>query len=626
MADVFNIGISALISSQRQLSTTSHNIANVHTEGYSRQRTELVQRPPQAAGGSFFGSGVEVSAVNRITDQFLVTQLRTANTNAANATTMLNFASQLDDIVGDGTFTSSLEQFFSALQDANSNPASISSREVLLSAAQSFSARFNQLEARLSATARGINDSIEGTVNDINSIASAISDLNEDIVLALGRSQGEPPNDLLDQRELLVSDLAKLVGVETLQQEDGAINVFIGSGQLIVASESHIPLVTQPNPLNGTQLEVAVSSGSTTSIVSNLITNGELGAALSFRDDMLEPARNAVGRLAAVLATSFNAQHREGLDLNDELGGDVFRLGNARVNADPSNAGSISVAIDTANIGALGTSDYRLTHDGADFTLTDLSDGSSQTLAGAGPFTVDGMVINVTGAPAAGDVYLLQPTKELARDMSVLVSSARDFALARPNRTTAGATNIGAGVISDPTVLDITDANLLSSTQLVFNDPPTTFQINGVGPLVPYTDGGNIDMNGWRIQISGDPEPGDTFTVAANFGGAGDNGNGLVLADLQATKIADGATATYQEAFSQLIGSVGAKTQQTQLSRDALLVLQENAQSTRDSLSAVNLDEEAAQLLRFQQAYTAAAEVIATANETFDSLLSAVRS
>ena len=625
MANVFNIGISALLSSQRQLSTTSHNIANVNTDGYSRQRAELTQLPAQTLGNLSLGSGVRVAEVSRIADQFLVNQLRSANTNEAKASAYLNFASQIDDLVGDSRFTSSIEGFFAAVQDANGNPASISAREVLLNSAQSIATQFNDLEQRLSASARAINGGIEAAVASINGLSKSIADINGDIVLALGRSKGEPPNDLLDQRERLVGELSRLVGVNTLEQEDGMLNVFIGSGQLIVAGTTDLPLVTIPNPLDGTRLEVAATAGGTSSVVSQLITNGELGAALEFRDDLLEPARNAVGRLAAAFAISFNEQHREGFDLDDNFGVDVFSLGLPQVNADPANTGSVTVALDTTNVASLTTADYRLSHDGTDFALLNLLDGTTQTLTGAGPFNVDGMTISITAPPAAGDVYLLQPTKSVARNMAVTISSARDFALARPNRTSASFANIGDAGISSPAVLDVTDPNLLVATQLVFNDPPTTFQVGGAGPLIPYTSGSDIDINGWRVQISGAPEPGDTFNIDANVGGAGDNGNGLILGDLQLTKIIDGFSSSYQDAYSQLVGAVGSKTQQTQLSRDALRVLQENAQASRDSLSAVNLDEEAANLLRFQQAYAAAAQMISVANETFDSLLAAVR-
>jgi flagellar hook-associated protein 1 FlgK len=496
---------------------------------------------------------------------------------------------------------------------------------VALNSAQSFATRFSDLDRRFGAIARDLNGAIEASVKQINSLSSAIADINDQIMRGLGATSGEAPNDLIDQRDRLVQNLSELTGVTTIAQENGALNVFIGAGQAVVTDLTSIPLVTVPGKLDGTRLEVATTGGGAVSVVSQSITNGELGAALDFRDDVLDPARNSIGRLAATLAVTFNEQHREGFDLNDNFGRDFFSIGTPNVSADPTNTGSITVALDTADIGSLTTADYRLTHDGTDFTLLNLAENTAQTLSGAGPFSVDGLTITVTGAPAAGDVYVVQPTKSIARNMSVAVTDPRELALARPNRTSVAAANIGSGEISPPTVLDVADANLLTTTQLVFNDPPTTYQVNGAGPLIAYTGGTNIDINGWRVQVSGSPEAGDTFTVAANLGGAGDNGNGLMLTELQLAKILDGASTTYQESYSKLVGRVGSKTQELQLSRDAMRVLRENAKASRDSLSAVNLDEEAAQLLRFQQAYSAAAEVISIANDTFSSLLAAVR-
>lgn len=625
MANVFNVGISALITAQRQLTTTSHNIANVNTEGFTRQRVEQSQFPPQEISNGFLGNGVRISEISRLANEFLIGQLRTATANEAKASVFSDLASGVDTMLGDNTVTGAFEDFFAAMQDASGDPASISAREVLLNSAQSFAARFQDLDLRLDAIAQDSNGAIRSGVGQINSLASAIADLNQQITGALGSSAGAPPNDLLDQRDRLISELATITGVNILEQENGALNVFIGSGQPVVAGVTAIPLEAVPNPLDGSRLEIATMSGGTSSIVSSSLTGGELGGLLEFREDILANAQNSIGRLGASLAVSFNEQHREGLDLNANFGRDIFSFSAPQVNADLSNTGSVSVAIDSANIGDLTTADYRLNHDGTNFSLVNLSDNTTQTLTGAGPFNVDGMTITVTSAPAAGDSYAIYPTRSLARNMTVTITDPREIALARPNRTSVALTNVSSAEISNAQVLDVTDANLLTSANLIFNDPPTTFQLDGAGPLLPYSSGGDIDINGWRVQITGSPEPGDTFTVAANSGGAGDNGNGHALANLQLTKILDGATATYQESFSHLVGQVGSKTAETQLTRDAMQVLKENAKASRDSLSAVNLDEEAAQLLRFQQAYTAAAEVISIANETFASLLAAVR-
>ena len=625
MVDVFNVGISALNASQRQLSTTGHNIANVNTEGYSRQRVDQVQRVPQFFGNGFVGKGVEVNTIERLANDFLTTQVRNATTNEAESDKFLTLSSLVDSLLGDGTLPLAVQNFLNATQDVADDPSSIPARSVLIDNGHTLAARFDDINANLSAISDNVNDEIANAVIEINSLASAVADLNEDIVKALGTSQGQPPNDLLDRRETLVRELSRITAVDTVEQGDGAINIFIGNGLSIVQGNTPIDLTTLPDPLDGTRLEVGYEVAGVISPISDLLPNGELGGVLRFRESVIDRARNEIGRMAATVAVSFNEQHRQGLDLNGNLGGDFFSILSPQVNADPANSGSISVQLDVANIGNLSASDYRLTYDGANYTLLDIQNETNQTLSGAGPFNVDGFTITVTGAPAAGDSYIIQPTKQLSRSIDVVVSDPNTLALALPVRAEASLNNIGNAEINADQVLDVSDPQLLTTTQLIFNDPPSTFQINGAGPLIPFTSGSDIDLNGWRVQISGSPEPGDVFTISQNTAGAGDNANALRLNEVLNAEILEGGTATAQDAYGQLVSFVGSATQQAQVSRDALATLRENAEGARNSLSAVNLEEEAANLIRFQQSYQAAAELISAGNQMFQSLLGAIR-
>ena len=625
MVGILNIGVSALNASQRQLTTTGHNIANVNTDGYSRQRVEQLQRAPQFTGAGFVGQGVQISTIERLASDFLTEQVRNSTTNEGESRAFLTLSSQVDNLLGDGTFTKALRDFSNSAQDVADDPASIPARAVLLDQAQSLAARFSDLNTNLSAVSENVNEQITEAVGDINSIASSIADLNKDIVRALGTSQGQPPNDLLDQRERLVKELATITSVDTNQQRDGALNVFIGNGLSVVQSGASIPLTTFPNELDGTRLEVGYDAAGTISPIGDLLPSGELGGVLKFRDSLIDPARNAIGRIAATIAVTFNEQHNQGLDLNGNLGGDLFSIRSPRVNPNPANTGAISVALDTSSIGELTTSDYRLTYDGSDFTLLDLSTETSQTLSGGGPFNLNGISITLAGAATAGDSYLIQPTKGLSSNIGVLIRDPNELALALPVRAEAELSNIGDASIEVDQILDAADPLLLATTQFVFNDPPTTYQVNGAGPLIAFSSGADIDLNGSRVQINGAPQPGDVFTVSKNTSGAGDNGNALRLNDVLQEKTINGGNATPQDAFGEIVASVGSATQQSRVSQDALASLRENAESARNSLSAVNLDEEAANLIRFQQSYQAAAELISTANQLFQSLLGAVR-
>ena len=627
MTNLFQVGVSALLSNQRALSTTSHNIANVSTPGYSRQRVELAGREPQLLNGSFFGRGVEVTSVTRIVDLFLQSQLRVSTTNHRQIQVFNEFAGQINNLVADPNagLSPALQGFFSGLQALADDPASAPARQVFLSDAETMVARFNDQSGRLVDISNAVNFRVETTVDEINSVATAIADLNRAVVLAKGAGQGEAPNDLLDQREVLLTRLSELVGTTVIKQDDGSTNVTVGNGQALIIGADTQALSVVNSPLDASRREVAFTIGGSQIVISGQLSGGELGGTLTFRDDMLEPARNALGRVAAVLALTINAQHREGMDLDGNLGGDLFSLPAADVLASGTNTGTLAVSLDPNNLGALTDADYSLRHDGTSFLLTNLTTNSTQTLTGSGPFNVDGMIITVGLPPAVGDSYRLHPTKPMAGGIALRVTEPRQIAAAVPIRTSALLSNLGSAQISAGEVLDATDPGLLTSTTLVFNSPPGTYQVNGVGPLIPYSSGANIDINGARITITGTPAAGDQFLLEANTGGVGDNRNGLLLADLQSIRVISNGTASYQDAYSRLVADVGATTQQSEVSTSALAALLDNALQARESISGVNLDEEAANLLRFQQAYQAAAQVIAAAQQTFNALIGVLR-
>ena len=621
----FDIGLSGLKVAQYGLATTSHNISNVNTEGYSRQRITMETRPGQNFGFGFVGKGVNPQGVQRIADDFLVSQLRNAVGGEANAAVLGDLLEQIDNQLASGLLPASVQDLFDAMGDANDDPALIATREVLLERAQAMLDRLSDQERQMNDMSRMVNARIGTTVNEINALSEAIARVNADIARSASSAFNAQPNDLFDQRDQLLSELSELTAVQLQYRDDNMVNVVIGNGQLMVVGDQASTLGTAPNALDVSRTEVVYRSGSTTTQVTQAMSGGELGALLDFRDDVLDPARSAIGRLGISVAVSLNEQQVQGMDLNGQLGEDFFVLPEATFGGPATNTGVINVAFDTANVGALTTSDYRLTSDSVNLSLQRLSDGQVTTLSGAGPFNVDGLIIDITAAPAAGDEWLLQPTKFAPRGLALALTDPRTVTLASPVQTTAGIGNVSDAVIGRASVLDRDDAALLTTVDLVFNDPPTTFQLNGAGALIPYSSGADIDLNGWRVQITGTPAAGDTFTVSSNVGGVGDNGNGLLMAGLAQASVMIGGTATFGEAYGELIGDIGSRTQQNRISRDALGALRESAQARREALSGVNLDEEAANLLRYQQAYQAAAQVISVASTTFEALIGAVR-
>ena len=623
--DTFNIGLSALLASQRGLATTGHNIANVNTDGYSRQRVTFETRQPQFVGVGFAGKGVDIKSITRMANDFLVEQLRLSTSNQVQADKTVELIDQVDTQIGDALVSSGIQSFFNAVGDANNDPRLMATRQVVVESARATVSRFGEQEEQLNGLSRSINRQMAGVVDKVNTLTSSLARLNKDIALGAGLATGTPPNDLLDKRDQMLNDLSKLVGVQTQSRADGMVNVLIGDGQLVVTGGTAEALQVAGNPLDASRTEIAFKVGNAQTQITGAVSGGELGALVSFRDQTLEPARNAIGRLAATFAMSMNAQHRKGMDLRGALGGDMFSIPPPVVNSPATNSGSVSVAFDTSNVGGLTNSDYRLTFDGPNFTLLRQLDGVSQTLSGAGPFSVDGMIITLGSAPVAGDTFLIQPTKTVPRALKLLTTDPATLALASPVRAARATINVSDAAIARPEVLDETDAALLTATTLVFDDPPSTYKVNGAGASIAFTSGANIDLNGWRVQISGAPAAGDSFSVRSNAGGSGDNSNGLALSRLQSTPLLEGGTASFEEAYAVLTGQVGAAAEQAHVSSQALGSLTENASAARDALSGVNLEEEAANLLRFQQAFQAAAQIIKAADKAFQAIIDATR-
>jgi flagellar hook-associated protein 1 FlgK len=375
-----------------------------------------------------------------------------------------------------------------------------------------------------------------------------------------------------------------------------------------------------------------------------MLTGGSLGGLIAFRSQSLDEAQNALGRIALTLAQNFNDQHRLGQDLDGDLGGDYFDMSQlapvVRANANNTGTATIAAPIDSANIDDLTTSDYRLTYSAANtFSLIRLSDGQTWTGTGASQAAAftdlqtdlaadsQGFTLTFAGAATVGDSFLIQPTRGGAASLALAIGNARDIAAAAPIRTAISLSNTGTGSISAGTVNPTLplDANLRETVTITFTSA-TTYDVTGTGTGLPatglsYTPGTDITYNGWTIQINGAPAATDAFTIERNLAGVSDNRNGVLLGALQTKSTMEGGTANYLSAYSTLVAQIGNKAREVKITGQAQQSLLEQAQSTRDQLSGVNLDEEAANLLRYQQAYQAAAKVIGIATTLFDEIL-----
>ena len=640
---LLNTAITGILAAQRGLSTVSHNIANVNTAGFSRQIVRLETREPLAQGSGFIGTGVQVSNIIRIHDQFLNLQVRSSISAESEASQFLALASRIDNMLSDNTtgLGPALQNFFNAVHEVADLPSSITSRQVMLSEAQSLVTRFQFLDKRMEDITTEIRFKLGADLKEINSLAQSIALINSKITVAIGQATGAMPNDLLDQRDKLIEELSKFVTVSTAEQSDGALNVFIGNGlPLVLGANSSTMSVTETYD---NHFDIALVDSFNSSIITGSITGGELSGILSFQAQMLEPARNSLGRLAIGLADSFNAQHILGQNLDGEINLTFFNVGTADVI--PIGTALDNVTATITDPPTLSNSDYSLVYTGADnYILTRLSDRQTTSIntGGVYPFTtaqIDGFTINIAAvAGAVGDQYIIRPTVNGAKDITTTISEPRKIAIAGALRSSVATdaagvpSNIGNAAITSAENASLTGLPLVANITLTFDSALNQFNISSGGTLAynPATDSGGKQFSiatagNATFTISGTPASGDQFIIENNSNADGDNRNANKLAALQASSILLTVTASYQDSYGQIIAEVGTATRQTDISKEALGTLLEQATEIRDSRSGVNLEEEAGNMLKFQQAFQASAQLVVVANTIFQSLINAFR-
>ncbi|MBP8265680.1 MAG: flagellar hook-associated protein FlgK [Zoogloea sp.] len=645
-SSLFNIGLTGLNAAQAGLVTTSHNIANAGTAGYSRQSTVQSTNPAMFTGSGFFGEGTRVDTVKRAYNAFLNNQVLSADTKFNEYDTYSTEISQIDNMLADTTvgLSPALQSFFSGVQEVAANPSSIPARQSMISTAQGLASRLNNLSQRLDDVRSGIETQISDTVSTISTYAKDIADINNKIMIAQQAGSAQPANDLLDQRDQLVQELNKLVRVSTNVDSDGAMSVFIGTGQPLVVGSNPTTLKALPSTADPSRVDanIITQNGGTIAIPESLLGGGKLGGLLSMRSGALDAAQNQLGLIAVGIGTAVNAQNALGQDLNGNLGGDVFTRPSVGVTR-YTNASTAFPTVDYSDVSKLTGDDYKLTFTDTvgSYTLTRVSDGTAVTAANVG------LSITPAAASSVGDSFLIQPTRYAAGNFGVTLSDTRMIAAAAPITAAISKGNLGSATITTPVVSSTADLASFgtaaaplkltyaagSLTGFPASLPVTYTPLNGspialAAPVasVPYTSGMTISVGGVSFSMSGAVQDNDSFTVGPNTGGVSDSRNAVLLGKLQTTKAllsANGQpSATYQSVYSQLVSTIGNKAREVSVNRDAQQSLVDQATSAQQSVAGVNLDEEAANLIRYQQAYQAAGKVMSIASKLFEQVLS----
>ncbi|MFT8211229.1 MAG: flagellar hook-associated protein FlgK [Symbiopectobacterium sp.] len=559
MANLVNTAMSGLKAAQAALSAVSNNISNQAVTGYSRQTALLEQAAGTKIGNAYIGNGVNLVSINRDYNEFIATQLRSAQTTSSSVTTSYEQISKIDNLLASSTtnLSSSLQEFFTNLQNVANNAGDSSARQTMIGKAQGLVNQFQVTDKYLRDMDSSINSEIQSVIGQVNTYTSQIANLNKEITRLLGANQGAQPNDLLDQRDLLVDELNKLVGVDVAVQDGTIYNVSLKNGMNLVQGTRSFNLVTVPS--SSDPQRVAVGYDDPTVGVSELressISGGKLGGFISFRSATLDTTRNQVNQLALAFADAFNTQHKEGYDYNGTPGVDFFEFGGPVVYENSKNTGNAVLSAAYKDTKAVQATDYSMRYNGTSWDVTRTA--TNTTITGLTPdadgkLTFDGLEVTVTAGSTplvAGDTYLLKPVSDVIIDMKVAISD--------PNKVAAAST---------------------------------------------------------KLDEDGNEVPGES-------GGPNDNTNAKAMLALQNQKIV-GGTATFTGAYAGIVGEIGNQTSALKINNTSQQNVVKQLTAEQKSVSGVNLDEEYGDLMRYQQYYMANAQVIQTAQALFDALLS----
>lgn len=641
MVDILRLGSSTLSSLQQAMSTTGHNIANVNTDGYSRQSVQFETHNSQQYGFGFVGQGSRIGSVDRSHNDFLTSQVRDFTSNFAQQSVFTEFSSRIDNLLAntETSLNTSMQNFFGAMADVAASPSTLPERQAMLGEANNLVDKQQAFYNMLQDLNKEVNSAMQLAVDDINNLAEGIAELNAQITSDSNSGSRSTPNDLLDQRDRLIEQLSEKVGVTTVEQSDGSLNLFVGKGQPLVVGSQVTLLQTETNPYDSSKYEVGIEGQLSINGSSKFVRGGELQGLLDFRSRVLEPALSQLGLVSLGLSEAMNDQHLRGMDLDGNLGAKMFADSSITPVAKATNAGTADPQVTLTDYTELRPSDYQLAYDGAQWHLTRMSDNTS--VSGAGPLVLDGITVDVaTGTPTAGDSFNFNPARAAAGDFELLLSDPRKIAAASPVSTVADTGNAGSSVISELQVDSTNTLPFASTVTLTFNPDamgvgvPGFDATGGPGGLGPYAYDPASESNGKIITlgatgvsftVSGVPDDGDSFDIENNFGATGDNSNALVMSELQHAPLLGGKSDTFQETYGAMVAHVGSQQRQGAANLQLETSLLNQAEAYRDSVTGVNLDEEAANLMRYQQAYQAAAQLVKISEDVFQTLMASLR-
>jgi flagellar hook-associated protein 1 FlgK len=653
-SNLINIGLSGLNAAQWGLTTTSENISNSTTPGYDVESPVYSESTGEYTGSGYLPQGVNTTTVQRGYSQYLATELNNATSQGSSLSATYTMLAQLNNLVGSPTagISTAITNFFTGLQTVAGGASNLSNRQTAISDAQTLAGELNETGAQYAQLGQSVNQQLSSTVAQINTFTAQIASLNQQINAA--SAQGQPPNQLLDQRDQAVASLSSLVGVQVVSSSTGD-SVFLSTGQSLVSGSTSYNLGTAPSPANAAESSVTYLGAAGSPQAPQFLSDssmqnagGTLGGLVTFRTQSLDPAQAQLGAIATSFAAQVNNQNELGLTLTGGTGAALFSVAPPAATANANNTGTASLSVSLVNATTPPAGNYTLSYNGAAYTLTDNQTGTVLASTSSLSQPIDGMNFSMTGTMKAGDSFNVSPTSGALSSFALTTTSGSAIAAASPVLVTKNTGNSGTGAITQGTVsagysLPSTTTTLTynaASGGLTGFPVGSVVTINGTSTpitsattVVPYSPASGAtmtvnttpatagSMNGISFTLSGTPANNDTFTIAANTGAQSDGSNATLMSQIVSANTMNGGTTTLTQAYANYVNTVGNDTNSVNASSETQTALVSQITSAQQSVSGVNINEEAANLLQYQQLYQANSKVIQTADTLFQTIL-----
>lgn len=684
MLDLLQTGKYGVLTQQKLLNTTSNNITNVNTDGYTRQETIVYT--------SAIDWGVGSTVTRRLYDKYVQREMFRDQGNVGFYESYASGLSTVDKLLSskDTSISEKLNALFSSMEEAVQNSTSIANRRELLAQFQTITDRYHTLNYNIKNELNDINNKISDTASTINDLVQGLYEVNRHVRnLGANITKTDIGLQLLDKRDQLVNELSSYVDINVTTEDDGSWSLYLGNGQLLVNGDTYGTLKVNEKTGDQTRREISLvfSTPSQTEIqIGHESWGGKLGGLLAASDEMRQSMRE-LGQSAIAFADAMNVQNKGGITLGNVAGKDLITIPEVKGICTKGNF-NLTLSFNPGEGSDVRNTDYFVRFDTTDpqnpvpvvYTLdangkeVQLPDAEVDAKNNKGKLEISlighGVTLKFDKAlnelAAADAQFHVQPTINAAFDIKCNISKPEDFAFASAirvngNKHGGNATPEMVGVTQTGTAATDTKFGIYidpnTGKPAFTNGAPTyiQYEVNaqGVGEYAIYDRKGGTklgaasgDCNGqnifanakwnpgkpagypnFEVNFTGTVVNGSSFTIEINEDGYNDNSNGNLLAGLKQKNLvyaADGITVSLTEDYADLTAAVGSAVMSASTDLRAAEAKCEQSQNLFNSTAGVNLDEEAANLIRYQQAYSACARIINASQTIFDALMGAI--